>query len=674
MPRYLSNPRFLWGASLLALTVAAPLWAIAADAPPPAGTIVDPLVVTASRSGDATPSDLVAASVTVIDDEALQQRQTVVVSDALRDVPGVAVSRTGGVGAMTQVRLRGSEGNHTLVLIDGIKASDHFFDEYDFGTLIADEAARIEVLRGQQSSLYGSDAIGGVISYTTLTGAEAPGIRLRAEGGSMGTYAGGARVAGVNGDLDYALSASGLHTDGYPVAVGGHRDVGSDSAGASAKLIWAPLTNLHVTAVGRFSHTDADTDDTDGNSASKTFGLTLDSPGTHFVNDAFYGLVKGEMASMDGRFTNALSAQVADTRRSEFDVANAFAPAAGQPIVKTGGDHGTRFIESYEGAFRFGDEHVKQRITMAFDAEQNTSQTTVSPFGGFTGKEHLNTIGLVGAYDLTVDDRAAFGASVRHDWNNRFSDDTTYRVQASYRFDEGTRLHAAAGSGVKDPSFSELFDFFAGRFIGNPNLKPERSEGWEAGVDQALLNGQAHVGATWFDDRLSDQITTSFATGVAMPVNLAGTDKQRGLELFADARLGADWRLDGAYTYLDAPQTQSVIQAGKFTTFDGQAVRRAKDIASANLTWSPGGAPYAATLTVRYNGKQNDLAFTDPSFTPLLVSLRAYTLVNLGGTWKLNERTELFARVENLFDQSYQEVFSFAAAGRAAYGGVRVRF
>ena len=674
MPRYLSILRFLWGASLLPLAAAAPFCAFAADETPPAATIVDPLVVTASRSGDATPSDLVAASVTVIDDEALQQRQTVVVSDVLRDVPGVAVSRTGGVGGMTQVRLRGSEGNHTLVLIDGIKASDPFFDEYDFGTIIADEAARIEVLRGQQSSLYGSDAIGGVISYTTLTGAEAPGVRVRAEGGSMGTYAGGARVAGVDGDLDYAVSASGLHTDGYPVAVGGHRDVGSDSAGVSAKLIWSPLANLHVTAVGRFSHTDADTDDSDQNSASKTFGLTVDSPGTHFVNDAFYGLVKGELASLDGRFTTALSAQVADTRRSEFDVANAFAPVAGQPIVKTGGDHGTRFIESYEGAYRFGGEHLKQRVTVAFDAEQNTSQTTVSPFGGFTGKEHLNNTGLVGAYDVTVDDRAAFGASVRHDWNNRFSDDTTYRVQASYRFDEGTRLHAAAGSGVKDPSFSELFDFFAGRFIGNPNLKPERSEGWEAGVDQTFLNGQAHVGTTWFDDRLTDQITTSFATGVAMPVNLAGTDKQRGVELFADARLGADWRLDGAYTYLDAPQTQSVIQAGKFTTFDGQAVRRAKDIASANLTWSPGGAPYSATLTVRYNGKQNDLAFTDPSFTPLLVVLKAYTLVNLGGTWKLNERTELFARVENLFDQSYQEVFSFAAAGRAAYGGVRVRF
>ncbi|MBS0363327.1 MAG: TonB-dependent receptor, partial [Proteobacteria bacterium] len=109
-------------------------------------------------------------------------------------------------------------------------------------------------------------------------------------------------------------------------------------------------------------------------------------------------------------------------------------------------------------------------------------------------------------------------------------------------------------------------------------------------------------------------------------------------------------------------------------TFDGQAVRRAKDIASANLTWAPADAPYSATLTVRYNGKQNDLAFTDPSFTPVLVSLKAFTLVNLDASWKLTRSTELYGRVENLFDQGYQEVFSFEGAGRAAYGGVRVRF
>jgi vitamin B12 transporter len=117
-----------------------------------------------------------------------------------------------------------------------------------------------------------------------------------------------------------------------------------------------------------------------------------------------------------------------------------------------------------------------------------------------------------------------------------------------------------------------------------------------------------------------------------------------------------------------------VLIGGVFTDFDGQAVRRARDIASANLSWTPTGQPYTATLTVRYNGKQGDLAFTDPSFTPVLAQLKAFTLVNLGATWRINPQVELYGRVENLFDQSYEEVFSFQAAGRAAYGGVRLRF
>ena len=672
MPRHT-----LLGASCLALAAVAPLSAVAAGTSSesaPATSVVDPLVVTASRSGDPAPADLVAASVTVIDGQAMAGRQVRVVSDVLRDVPGVAVSRSGAVGGLTQARLRGAEGNQTLVLVDGIKASDPFFDEFDFGTLIADEASRIEVLRGQQSSLYGSDANGGVISYSTLSGAEAPGVSVRAEGGAMGTRGGGARFAGVNGALDYAVSASGQHTDGYPVAVGGHRNVGADSAGVSTRLVWSPMADLRITAVGRLSHTDADLDDSGENSAKPTFGLTLDSPGVHYVNDAVYGLLKAELSSMDGRISNAVSAQVADTRRSGFDVANAFAPFAGQPISKQSGDRGTRFIESYEGAYRFGDAHLRQRVTLALDAEQTSSRTTVSPFGAFLGQERLDNTGLVGAYDASLDDRGSVSVSVRHDWNTRFADDTTYRVQAGWRFDNGTRLHAAAGSGVKDPSFSELFDFVAGRFIGNPNLKPERSQGWEAGVDRVFAEGRAHVGATVFESRLTDQITTSFATGVAMPVNLDRTDTQKGAELFADAALAGGWRIDAAYTRLDAPQRRSVILGGRFVTFDGQAVRRARDIASANLTWAPGAAPFSATLTVRYNGGQNDLAFTDPSFTPVLVSLRAFTLVNLGGSWKLNDRAELYGRVENLFDQRYQEVFSFAGAGRAAYGGVRVRF
>ena len=173
------------------------------------------VLITASRLGGIR-SDLLGSSSTILEPIDLQLRQTVIVSDILRDVPGIAVSRTGPVGQFTQVRIRGAEANHTLVLIDGIKASDPFYGEFEFETLIADDVAKIEVLRGEQSALYGSDAIGGVIHYITATGAEAPGMRGRIEAGSFGTVNGSLRAAGVVGALDYAISSAYSRDDGVP--------------------------------------------------------------------------------------------------------------------------------------------------------------------------------------------------------------------------------------------------------------------------------------------------------------------------------------------------------------------------------------------------------------------------------------------------------------------------
>ena len=662
--------------SLLALAAATPALAQSNPDQPTTDKSGETIVVTASRSGDAIPVDLIGGSVTVIDDQALQDRQTRIVSDVLRDVPGVAVSRIGAIGGQTQVRIRGSEGNHTLVLIDGIKASDPYDDEYDFGTLIADEDAKIEVLRGQQSSLYGSDAIGGVINYITLTGAEAPGIKLRAEGGSMDTYSGGARVAGVAGNLDYAVSSSYIHTGGYPVAPGGHRDIGSDNLGASFKTIWTAAPNFHLTAVGRYSYTNADTDDTDNVFGGPTYGLTVDSPGVHFINKGYYGLVRAQLDLFDGRWTNAVTGQVADTERTNFDVADTSAPVAGQPIVKSAGDHGRRVKGSFESAFRFGDDDVKQRVTAAVDVEHESERSTYSSFGAFLGWRHTDNVGVVGEYELTAHDRFVIGGSVRYDDNSRFANDTTYRLQTSYKLGQGTRFHAAYGTGVKAPSFGELFDIFDGHYVGNPNLKPERSKGYEAGIEQSLINRAVVFDVTWFDNRITDEITTVFdANFVGHPVNLPDRTKQEGVEVSAAAKLGAGFRLDASYTYLHAPQDQAITTdpvTFATGTFGGQAIRRAKTIASANLTWAPDGQPFSGTLTVRYNGAQNDLFFG--FFPPTLQRLRSFTLVNLNASYKLRHNVELYGRIENLLDRNYQEVYAFATAGRAAYGGVRIRF
>lgn len=639
-------------ASMLALAVTTPAFAqqpIAdSDAYSEGG---DRIVVTASRSGDEVSTGLLGASVTVLDGARLEQRQTRVVSDILRDVPGLAVNRTGGVGGLTQVRIRGSEANHVLMLIDGIEVSDPYQGEYDFATLIADDAARIEVLRGQQSSLYGSDAIGGVIQYITATGSEAPGIRLRAEGGSFGTFNGAARIAGVSGALDYALASSWNHTDGTPTARGGVRDIGSDSVGASAKLVFTASDALRLTAVGRYSLTEADTNNSENDSTSPLFGRIVDSPGTDFRNSAFYGLIRADITAMDGRWTTALSGQFADTTRKGF-----------QSGTLDFGNKGQRYKGSLESTIRFGTDAIAHRLTGAVDVEREQFQTiSPSPFA-FTGKRRTDNLGLVAQYDVTINDALALGASVRRDENNRFADVTTWRVQGSYALATGTRVHGAYGTGVKNPGYFELYGYSDGRYIGNPDLKPEKSKGWEAGIAQTFGDEKATFGVTYFDNRLEDEIFTTYPapTFVATPGNRTTQSKQQGVEVSLAARPIPQIQVDAAYTYLKARENGTV------------EVRRPKHIASLNATLFSTDERFSATFTARYNGRQTDLAFTDPSFIPLTVTLKDYVLVNLSASYAVTPRISVFGRVENALGERYEEIFSAVSAGEAAYAGVKI--
>ena len=641
----------LSSAALAALLLPVAAFAQVAPDPVPAQATDDDsaIVVTGIRS-TVTPlrADQIGGSVTVLDADTLEQRQTRVVSDILRDVPGVAVSRIPG---QTQVRLRGAEANHTLVLIDGIEVSDPYAGEFDFGTLIADEVARVEVLRGQQSAIYGSDAIGGVIQYITLTGREAPGISGRIEGGSFGTVNTAARIAGVSGTFDYALSGTLNTTDGSPNARGGTRDLGNDSGAVSFKSTWSPAPNARLTAVARYARTQADFNDSDSNPASKTFGYTIDTPGAHFINEAIYGLLRGELDLLDGKWTQALTGQIADTTRNGYGA-----------TARTYGDTGQRLKGSYESTLKLNQGALHHQLTVAVDRERyrNTDPTGFA----FTGRRQVDNVGIVGQYDLTLGEHAAFGASLRQDLNNRFQDTTTYRVQGSYRFDSGTRIRAAAGSGVKNPGFYELYGYSDGRFIGNPGLKPERSEGWEAGIEQSFDQGHVLIGATYFDSRLSDEIYTTYPapTYVATPANRTTKSRQHGVEAFLNARIGTAWRIDAAYTYLHARENGV------------EEVRRPSHIASVALGWRAPHDRFGVTAVARYNGDTSDVAFTDPSYVPVTVRLHDYVLLNLNGDVKLTKHFALFGRIENLNNAHYEDVFSFTNPGRAVYGGVRARF
>ena len=523
------------------------------------------VLVTASRLGGIR-SDLLGSSATILEPIDLELRQTVIVSDILRDVPGVAVSRAGPVGQFTQVRMRGAEADHTLVLIDGIKASDPFYGEFEFETLIADDVAKIEVLRGEQSALYGSDAIGGVIHYITATGAEAPGLRGRIEGGSSGTVNGSLREAGVAGALDYAISGAYSRSDGVPDNPLGMRKLGTENGTLAGKFSYALSDIFRLKAVARYSATSADVNEQDFNvPPGPNYGLEQDGNG-FYRNRALYGLLSGEFELLDGRWKKAVTVQGVDAER------NGYGNGGSPHDLRTSGDKGEREKASYVTSFGFDSSDVVHTLTGAIDWEREYYQNT-DPFGfADTSKRHGDTLGLVGSYDVVIEDRFAVGASMRFDKNYRFKDDFTYRVQASYRFDSGLRPHAAAGTGTKAPLIYQLYGFTPGPsgFSGNPNLKPETSEGWEeAGFDQSFFGGMALAGLTYFRSALTDEIFVSYIppTFAASPQNATTGSKREGVEASLSARLGTQWRADLAYTHTNSVQNGA------------QEVRRAPDIA-----------------------------------------------------------------------------------------------
>jgi len=610
------------------------------------------VVVTATRADQGIPYDRLGSSVTVIEPADLEQRQIRMVSDVLRDVPGVAVSRSGPVGQFTQIRIRGAESNHTLTLIDGIKASDPYFGEFDYATLMADDIARIEVLRGQQSALYGSDAIGGVINYITLGGREAPGLRARVEGGSFGSIDTSARAAGVAGPLDYAFSGGYETARGVPDSVVGTRDLGSNNAAASARLVYSPTDRFRLKLITRYSRTHAQTNEQDFSfPPDDTYGFVVDGEDA-YTNRALYGLARAELESFGGQWAQALSVQGMDAHRDNFTAEE-----------NTGGDRGNRLRASYESTLHFGGEMAQQALTAAFDYEREGFQN----LGSFLTPEqtldrHSMTRGIVLQYQATIGEHIGFGGAVRHDDNDLFADDNTYRVQGSYRFDNGLRLRAAAGSGTRNPGIFELFGYDPENFIGKRNLRPESSHGWEAGIEQSLLTDQVLLGATWFDSRLKNQIFTEFLPGFVSTVNNETTDStQRGLELTARARLGESVRVDAGYTHLRSRE------AGL------EEVRRPPNTASLNVGWRGAQDRLGVSLTVRYNGATYDNNFTFVVPDPR-VRLASYTLVNLGADWRATQHVQLYGRVENLTDERYQEVYTYRTAGRGGFIGARFTY
>jgi vitamin B12 transporter len=271
----------------------------------------------------------------------------------------------------------------------------------------------------------------------------------------------------------------------------------------------------------------------------------------------------------------------------------------------------------------------------------------------------VENTGLVGQYDVVFDERLALGAAVRYDDNDLFESAATWRGQISYRFDSGFRAWGAAGTGAKNPTFFELFGFDPNTFIGNPDLEPETSTGWEVGLERSFAD-RALISVAYFDSTLKDELFTAFLPGfVSSPQNRVSESTQRGLEFSGGARFADQWRIDASYTWLDADE-------------DGtEEIRRPSSIGSVNIGWRAQSDRGGLNLTVRFNGETDDTYF---GASAVRVTLPSYTLVNVGADFRINDTLQLYGRVENALDEDYEEVYGFRTAGIGAYAGLRASF
>ena len=597
------------------------------------------VVVTASRIP--VPSSAVGSAVTVIDGDDIDAKQDRTVGEALREVPGVAVSRSGGSGAYTQVRIRGAEANQTLVLIDGIEVGDPANgSEFDFGNLLANEIERVEVLRGPQSALWGSDAIGGVVNVVTRRGRGAPGISVDAEAGSFRTARGAASFRAGGDRYHVSAHAVGVHTDGISAASekrgNGERD-GHRNRTVHVKAGLSPAPNASFDVVGRWTDAELRTD-----GFVSGIGLTDTDARTSSIKRYYRG--SATLSTLDGRWTHEVSAGLTDSHREYFEDGIASSVFEGEK---------RKF--DYQTTLRFEAAHAEHSLTLAAEREE---ENVVSASAFSDVDRDIDHMGYVAEYRLDLLDTIHFSVAGRRDDAKFFDDADTYRVAAAYEHRPwGTRFHASHGEGVKNPTIFELFGFAAG-FRGNPDLSPETAAGWDAGIEQLLLGGEAILDVTYFETDIADLIQGFGDTAM----NLSGTSRTHGVEFAGTWRFDTDLTLSGAYTW-------SVGQDATGT----ELPRRPRHIASlnANYTFEIENRPGWVNVGIDFNGERTDLRF-DPA--PVTVRLGGFTLLKIVAGYRVRPGVEIYARGENLLDREYEEVLAFGAPGRAVYGGLRATF
>jgi vitamin B12 transporter len=604
----------------------------ASPTPSPSEGESEPVVVSATRFD--IPLNQSPASVSVISSEDLEQKQIERVSDALREVPGLSVVQTGTAGQLTSVFTRGLRSEHTQVLLDGIPINQGLQGAFNFADLTTDDIDRIEIVRGPQSTLYGPRALAGVIQIFTKQGTGTPGVTVSTEGGSYDTFREALQSDGKIGSFDYSVGASRLDTDNA------RPNNNYRNTAAIADVGWSPNEDLRIGSLFTYSLSDTGNPNTIFDPKPIDHFLTerwligphIDWKAADWWEHKFIFSYDHERQLNDPNEDGFVGPTRALFERTQIDYQNDLRPTSW--LTLTSGFFYSRVNAGEERPF----------VLQIFGPQSTFVSDHTEEVAGFLQST------------LTPIENLIFVAGGRFDHFNQFGDVWTYRFAGSYKIDKtNTTLHSSVATGFSPPSSQDKI------FGNNFGLKPERDLGWDIGVEQRLLENRVAVGLTYFHNDLSNVIGFN---GLFETLNL-GAARTEGLEAELRAQPIADLIFTASYTYLDAEKTSSK----DISQLQGARLpRRPRNevYVSVSYLWCK---RLRTTAEAKFVNAREELNFGGPNF-----DIEDYSFVNIAAEYEVNSHMSIFGRIENLTNEHYAEVFGFPALGRAAYGGVKVRF